>query len=243
MNIAEKTAGFTISGDTGTESGVSMSVTIGSQPPLTATTNSQGRWSVSVPPAASYITGTSVAVTVSASKTGFTAPNDETRTLAVDLAAPPTPGYTAPATLQVGVAIIAMIPSDGSGISGYSATGLPSGLSINPATGVISGTPDRAASTTARATVTVTDTARQPGRGVDHVPGGGRGGSDGEPRYGEPRYRRRDRGRSAPGGAEGAYGAVPRDRGRELGTQRQLGYRLAGRYLVRGYGGFRWLRH
>ena len=162
VNIAEKTAGFTISGSTGTESGVSVSVPIGLQPPLTTTSVSNGAWSVSVPPAASYITGTSVAVTVSASKTGFTAPNDVTRSLTVDLTAPSV-SYTAPSPLKVGVAVSAMSPTTSdTDIDSYSASGLPSGLSINPATGVISGTPDRAASTTASATVTVTDTASNP---------------------------------------------------------------------------------
>ena len=41
-----------------------------------------------MPPDADYIAGTGVTVTVSASKTGFTSPADEVRTLAVDLVAP-----------------------------------------------------------------------------------------------------------------------------------------------------------
>ena len=68
VNIAEKAAGFAISGDTGSEGGVSVTVTVGSTP-LTATSDSGGAWSVGVPAnAASYVTGTSVAVTVSASE-------------------------------------------------------------------------------------------------------------------------------------------------------------------------------
>ena len=162
VNIAEKTAGFTITGDTGTENGVSVSVTIGSQSPLTATSGSNGAWSVSVPPDASYITSTSVAVTVSASKTGFTPPNNVTRTLAVDLAAPSV-SYTAPSSLQVGVAITAMSPTTSdTDIASYSATGLPSGLVINAMTGAISGTPNSANASTQQATVTVTDTAGNP---------------------------------------------------------------------------------
>ena len=162
VNIAEKTAGFTITGNTGSEDGVSVSVTIGSQSPLTATTDSQGEWSVMVSANASYITGTSVTVTVSASKTGFTAPNDVTRTLAVDLAAPSV-SYTAPSSLQVGVAISAMSPTTSdTDIASYNATGLPSGLGINTATGVISGTPDTAEANAASATVKVIDTAGNP---------------------------------------------------------------------------------
>ena len=162
VNIAEKAAGFAIGGDTGSEAGVAVSVTIGTESPLTATSAAGGAWSVSVPPGASYLTGTSVAVTVSASKTGYTAPSDVTRALAVDLAAP-TASYTAPGTLKVGVAVGAMTPSTtATDIASYGATGLPSGLGIDTGTGVVSGTPDTADANTASATVTVTDTAGNP---------------------------------------------------------------------------------
>ena len=95
VNLAEKTAGFTISGDTGSEADVSVTVTVGATE-LTATSTATA-WSVSVPPNATYITGTSVTVTVSATKTGFTPPTDVARKLAVDLTAP-TASYTAPGT-------------------------------------------------------------------------------------------------------------------------------------------------
>ena len=158
VNIAEKAAGFAILGATGSEGGVSVTVTVGSTP-LTATSDSGGAWSVAVPANAAYLTGTSVAVTVSASKTGFTSPSDVTRALAVDLAAP-SATYTAPSSLQVGVAIGAMTPSTtDTDIASYGATGLPPGLGIDTGTGVISGTPDTADANTADATVTVTDTA------------------------------------------------------------------------------------
>ena len=164
VNIAEKTAGFSISGDTGTEAGVTVSVTIGSTA-LTGTSaddNGTAAWSVAVPPDATYITGTSVDVTVSASKTGFTAPSDVERTLAIDLAAPAV-SYTAPPSLKVGDAITAMSPgTDDTDIASYSAAGLPSGLVINASTGAISGTPDTADENDASATVTVTDTAGNP---------------------------------------------------------------------------------
>ena len=159
VNIAEKAAGFAISGDTGSEAGVTVSVTIGTESPLTATSGSGGAWSVDVPADAAYITGTSVTVTVSASKTGYTPPSDVTRALAVDLTAP-SATYTPPSSLQVGVAIGAMTPSTtATDIASYSATGLPSGLGIDTGTGVISGTPDTADASTASATVTVKDTA------------------------------------------------------------------------------------
>ena len=160
VNIAEKAAGFTISGDTGSDGGVSVTVTVGATE-LTATSADAdpATWSASVPADASYITGTSVDVTVSATKTGFTAPDNVTRTLTVDLTAPTAPTYMAPDSLKLGVAITAMSPSGGSGIDEYKATGLPPGLSIDTGTGAISGTPDSADANSADATVTASDTA------------------------------------------------------------------------------------
>ena len=160
VNIAEKAAGFAISGATGSQGGVSVTVTVGTTE-LTATSVAAdpATWSVAVPANAAYLTGTSVAVTVSASKTGYTAPGDVTRTVAVDLAAP-SATYTAPSSLQVGVAVGAMTPSTTDpDIASYGATGLPPGLGIDTGTGVIDGTPDTADANTAEATVTVTDTA------------------------------------------------------------------------------------
>ena len=150
VNLAEKAAGFTIGGNTGSESGVTVTVTAGTTA-LPATSAAGGAWSVGVPANAAYITESSVTVTVSASKTGFTPPSAVTRTFAVDLTAP-TASYTAPTTLKVGVAIGAMTPSTSAAdIDGYSATGLPAGLSIDAGTGVISGTPGTAASQPPRA--------------------------------------------------------------------------------------------
>ena len=162
VNVSEKAAGFAITGATGTESGVSVSVTVGSQSPLTATSDSNGAWTVSVPPAAAYITGTSVGVSVSASKIGHTSPAAVTRSLDVDLA-PPSVSWAAPSSLQVGVAIGAMTPSTSdTDIASYSATDLPPGLTINTTTGAIGGTPTAAEADAATATVTVTDAAGNP---------------------------------------------------------------------------------
>ena len=162
VNIAEKAAGFSISGDTGSDAGVGVEVQIGTGT-LNATSADDGNgtaaWSVDVPADAAYIAGTSVDVTVSASKTGFADAPDVERTLAIDLAVPTAPTYTAPASLEVGEPIAAMSPTGGADIVEYDATGLPSGLEINDATGVIGGTPDAANSSAQTATVTVSDTA------------------------------------------------------------------------------------
>ena len=128
---------------------------------LTATSSNDDPaiWSVNVPGNAAYIVGSSVAVTVSAAKTGYTAPNAQTPALAVDLVGPTVPTYTAPSSLQVGAAIAEMNPVGGVDIDEYGAPGLPSGLSIDAGSGVIGGTPDTANASTASATVTVKDTA------------------------------------------------------------------------------------
>ena len=52
-----------------------------------------------------------------------------------------------------------MTPSGGTGIDEYGATGLPSGLSIDTASGAIDGTPAAASAAAATATVTVRDSA------------------------------------------------------------------------------------
>ena len=158
VNIAEQADGFSITGTTGTEADVTVSVTVGTET-LPATSAADGAWSVAVPTAASYISGTGVAVTVRATKTGYTAPADATRRLTIDLSAPTAPTYTAPAALRVGAAIAAMAPAGGLDIDEYSITALPPGLGIDPTDGVISGTPTRANANSAAVTLTVTDTA------------------------------------------------------------------------------------
>ena len=153
INIAEKAAGFSISGNTGSEIGVGVSVEIGTDT-LTATSSDDGNgtatWSVDVPSNAAYITGASLNATVSASKTAFTDATDVVRALAIDLTAPTAPTYTLPTSLKVGEAIATMNPSGGADIAGYSATGLPSGLVISDSTGAITGTPDAADANTVR---------------------------------------------------------------------------------------------
>ena len=160
VNIAEKAAGFSIGGDTGSVGGVSVTVTVGTgELAATSSTEDPATWSVSVPADAPYISGASVDVEVNASKAGYTAPGAAERALAVDLVAPTAPSYTAPVSLKVGVAITEISASGGTGIDGYGAAGLPSGLGIDTGSGAISGTPDAADAGTATATVTASDTA------------------------------------------------------------------------------------
>ena len=166
INIAEKRTGFSIGGDTGTDLGVSVTVSIGGIE-LSATSadsndsddDSTATWSVNVPANADYVSGTSLAVTVSAMKLGFTSPDNVVRTLNVDLTAPTAPTYIVPTSLRVGTAIDAMNPTGGSGIDLYGASGLPSGLAIDASTGVITGIPEQASITVADAVITVSDTA------------------------------------------------------------------------------------
>ena len=151
VNIAEKAAGFSITGDTGSEPGVTVTVKLGSGS-LTATSDAAGAWSVAVPMAAAYLVEPSVALTVSAAKTGFMAPAEVVGTVIVDLTAP-TASYTAPASLQVGSAFTATATTSDSDILTHSASGLPRGLGINAGTGEILGIPTEV---TAAGTVTVT---------------------------------------------------------------------------------------
>ena len=191
LNIAEKTAGFTVEGTTGSVNGVTVAVTLGTTE-LRATsadhdhdddslTNDEpGHWSVSVPANASYVSGTSLALRVSAAKTGYDAPSDVTRTLTVDLAAPTAPTYSAPTALTVGKKITDMDPSGGSGIAtedGYAVTAgtLPAGLAIDADSGKITGTPTTHTAGAASVTVTVTDAAGNPATVAIDFPAVGEG--------------------------------------------------------------------
>ena len=177
VNAAEHGLGFAISGTVTTGGsvvvdGASVTVEVGATE-LMATTASDGTWSVNVGSDASYVVEPSVAVTVGATKTGHTDASEETRTLAVDLTPPSSRVYTVPSSLQVGVAMGALSPSNTSDpdIASYDAAGLPAGLVIAAVTGVISGTPSEAKATETTATVTVTDTGGNTTEEVV-VPGG-----------------------------------------------------------------------
>ena len=158
VNIAEKRDGFDITGATGTEAGVTVTVTVGTTDLTSATSASGGRWSVRVPGGAAYITGTSVAVKVNATKAGYTAAQELTGTLAVDLTGPTAPSWTGPTALKVGEAMTDISPTGGVDVATYRASGLPAGLAIHATTGVIGGTPTVAGAGVS-VTVTVADAA------------------------------------------------------------------------------------
>ena len=172
INIAEKANGFPISGDTGAERGVTVEVTIGTG--MLSTTSvaiPAGDWSVIVPSNAGYIMGSSVLLTVTATKTGFTSATPVSRTLTVDLTAP-TVSYTAPLSLTVGDAIIAMVPTKSEDIDSYaiSSDSLLRGLSLNGATGVISGMPTTGNPNTQTVEVLATDDAGNTGTAMIDFP-------------------------------------------------------------------------
>ena len=170
INIAEKANGFPIRGDTGAESGVTVTATIGTET-LSTTSDAAGDWSVTVPSNAGYIMGSSVLLTVTATKTGLTDAMPVSRTLTVDLTAP-TVSYTAPLSLTVGDAIMDMVPTKSEDIDSYAISGdsLLRGLSLHGATGVISGTPTTGNRNTQTMEVLATDDAGNPGTAMIDFP-------------------------------------------------------------------------
>ena len=156
VNRAEQAAGFAVSGDTGIEAGVTVTVGIGTGT-LEATSDAGGAWSADVPAGAAYLSEPSVALRVSAGKSGFAAARGVERTVTVDLTAPAV-SYAAPSALHAGAPAVVSPVSTDTDIASYAAESLPAGLDIDESTGVISGTPP-AVSAAATATVTVTDRA------------------------------------------------------------------------------------
>ena len=160
INRSEHTNGIAVSGNTGTESGVTVEVTIGGTPLTSVTYAMNAMWSVNVERSADYITETSVELSVTATKTGFTSAT-VTRTLPVDLT-PPSVSYTAPSNLTVGVFITPIAPTTSdTDIVSYATSGssLPLGLALNGNTGIISGSPRTANTNTQTVGVLVTDDA------------------------------------------------------------------------------------
>ena len=160
VNIAEKAAGFTISGTVA--DGAIVEVTLDSGAPR-GTTETGTTWTLDIPPDDTEITGASVVVEATATLSGG-GTGTVTRPLTVDLVAP-TAGYT-PGTLTVGTAITAITPdTPSSDIVGYIVqTGtLPPGLTLDGTSGVISGAPTTANASTALVMIRLTDTVSNTG--------------------------------------------------------------------------------
>ena len=164
INAEEKAAGFAITGNTGLESGASVTVIIGSFR-LTATSGPGATWSVTVPASAPYIVEPSATVLVSASKPGFPQTRSVARTLTVDTTAP-TVSYAAPESMRVGEVLLGIAPADDTPTDNDFITHryrikpagtLPPGLSLDSASGRITGTPTVASAGPQATTVVVTD--------------------------------------------------------------------------------------
>ncbi|MYE47127.1 MAG: hypothetical protein F4X25_10395, partial [Chloroflexi bacterium] len=124
--------------------------------PVTA--DASGGWSVQVPPNASYISDGEYDVAATATRGAFSA----TRTARFSANVAPTISYTAPTSLRVGTAVTISPSTTDTDIASYvlkTGSTLPSGLTLNATSGVISGTPS--AATAARTlTIVVTDRAK-----------------------------------------------------------------------------------
>ena len=158
VNIAERAAGFDITGTVDT--GATVNVTLGSRSTVRPATVTGTTWVVAIPADDSEITGTSVTVTATAMLAG-SRDGEATQLLTVDLTAP-TATYAAPATLTVGTAITAITPGTPSAdISAYAVQSgtLPPGLRLDGTGGGISGTPTMANMNPATVTIRLTDTA------------------------------------------------------------------------------------
>ena len=166
VNIAERTAGFTISGMVA--DGATVEVTLEGGTPRGATETGT-TWTLDIPSDDPDIIGTSVDVEATATLLGAT--GMVIRPLTLDLVAP-TATYALPLTLMVGTTITAIMPGTPSAdITSYAlqAGTLPPGLTLTldgtggGTAGGISGTPTTANVATALVTIRLTDTASNPG--------------------------------------------------------------------------------
>ena len=172
VNIAEKAAGFLVTGDAGSQSAATVTVKLGSGT-LTATSGAGGSWSATVPPGASYLTGTSVGLTVGATKSGYSPPADVTRMIGVDLTAPSV-SYTAPFDIEGGRGGVGISDDLGYGPEVVCGHGAAGGIDHRHGDGC----DQRHADGGGRGRDGDGDgdgQRGQPGRGVRGLPGGGQG--------------------------------------------------------------------
>ena len=167
INAAEKAAGFAITGNTGVEPTVSVTITVGSTQLPAVISDTGGAWLAPIPAGSSYLVEPSIDIVATATKTGFTAAMPVTRTVTVDVTSP-TVSYAAPSALTVGVAIDNVDPTDAEPADDDYASleyavgpgsQLPAGLSLDSANGRINGTPSTAGIATITTAIAVTDAA------------------------------------------------------------------------------------
>ncbi|MCY3557884.1 MAG: fibronectin type III domain-containing protein [Chloroflexi bacterium] len=169
VNIQEKADGFSISG-TATE-GASVRVTVGGTTLSAALADEDGDWSVTVPADSAYITEGSVSISADASKEDHENAT-ATATIQVDLTAPVV-SYLTPNSLKVETVVTVTPTSTHTDIDSFAlASGeeLPSGLSLNAATGVVSGTPDERGEDATETDITVRDEAGNSGTATLSLP-------------------------------------------------------------------------
>ena len=167
INAAEKAAGVVITGNTGVEPTVSVTIAVGSTQLPAVISDTGGAWLAPIPAGSSYLVEPSIDIVATATKTGFTAAMPVTRTVTVDVTSP-TVSYAAPSVLTVGVAIDNIDPTDAEPADDDYASldytvgpgsQLPAGLSLDSANGRITGTPSTAGTATITTAIAVTDAA------------------------------------------------------------------------------------
>ena len=168
VNAAERAAGFNITGTA--TAGAQVTLTVGATALPAVTADAQGAWSVAIPANAAYVRERTLSLRAIARKTGLTDAR-ASATLSVDLT-PPTVTYTPPATLTVGVSVSLPPSTSDTDIAGFAqAAGpeLPTGLRLDPTSGLIDGAPSTPAA--ARSVgVLVRDRARNSARVAVSLP-------------------------------------------------------------------------
>ncbi len=144
-----------------TETPLSVDVTIGDSEPLevSVVAGEAGTWLVQVPANASFLTEGTHDLVVEWYR-GEDLVASETTTIIVDLTAP-SASYTAPTSLSVGTAVSISPSTTDTDIASYAlktGSSLPSGLTLDSTSGVVSGTPGAAAAART-VTIVVTDDA------------------------------------------------------------------------------------
>ena len=160
VNKAEKDTGFAIGGSS--EAGASVTVTVGTMALSAVTAGSTGSWTVSVPAAASYVSDGQLTISATATRSGYS-DGSASATVTVDTVPPSVSYNNVPTSLTVNTEVTISPTTTDDDIHRYALkTGstLPSDLSLDDMSGVISGSPDAATTAAVNLTIVVTDNAR-----------------------------------------------------------------------------------